>query len=152
MASSNYNPATGARISTDLYTFYSHVDGYTLNHTAQQILLNPPVVVNSITYTDVADIINELVSATNANSGQGFITIGDGYDTYHNQNGTVNFDPTIPSIDTILNPIFSAIYSNTALPASYKRIQHGGIVVIKAGTYIIRNTINVPPGIVIVGE
>jgi hypothetical protein len=153
MAKPTYTPPIGG-LATNRYDFQTHIEGLSFRHSADQIDLIPAIVINGVSYVTVADAlaatsasISQLIS-----NGEGFVTIGDGYDSWHNANGTINFDPTVPSLDTILNPIFNAIYTNTGLPAQYERIQRGGIVVIKSGTYYVLNTINVPPGIVIFGE
>jgi hypothetical protein len=153
MSKPTYTPPIGG-LSTNRYDFQTHIEGLSFRHSADQIDVVPPVIINGLPYVTVADAltatslsISQLIS-----NGEGFVTIGDGYDSWHNANGTINFDPTVPSLDTILNPIFNAIYTNTALPTQYQRIVRGGIVVIKAGTYYVVNTINVPPGIIILGE
>jgi len=153
MAKPTYTPPIGG-LATNRYDFQSHIEGLSFRHSADQIDVIPSVIINGLPYVTVADALaatSTSITQLIAN-GEGFITIGDGYDCWHNANGTINFDPTVPSLDTILNPIFNAIYNNTALPIQFQRIKRGGIVVIKAGTYYVTNTINVPPGIVIFGE
>src|SRR3984957_9659081 len=162
MVKPNYTPGIGG-LATNRYDFESHVEGFAFRHNAVQIDVNPAVLIAGVLYITVADALNamaDFISSTE-DSGQGFITVGDGYDTYHNANGNPNYDPTIPSLDTILNPLFTYIinyYNNpnaanlAAIPQQYLRIKDGGIVLIKSGTYIIQNTVNVPPGISIVGE
>lgn len=153
MAKPTYIPGSGG-LATSRYDFESHIEGLGFRHSADEIDVNPPVVINGTSYITVSDSLTALSSTVAALSGngQGFITVGDGYDCWHNANGTINFDPTVPPLDSVLNPIFSAIYNNTPLPLQYQRIVRGGIVVIKAGTYYVQNTINVPPGITILGE
>lgn len=145
----NFKNGVG-RLTTDRFDFQKHIDGTDFQHHASGIVASPGIE----GATDVQGSLNNIAAFIAAGSavGQGFITVGDGYNTWHNADGNNNFDPAIPALDTLLNPIFSAIYNNTALPPGYDRIKFGGIVVIKAGTYIIRDTINVPPGITILGE
>src|SRR5271165_277139 len=153
MAKPTYTPPVGG-LATNRYDFQSHIEGLSFRHSADQIDVIPPVIINGLPYITVADALTATSSSITQliANGEGFITIGDGYDCWHNANGTINFDPSVPSLDTILNPIFNAIYNNTALPIQFQRIKRGGIVVIKSGTYYVTNTINVPPGIVIFGE
>lgn len=152
----NFKPGVG-RLATDRYDFESHLEGHNppgftnFRHTADQTDMNPPVIGGATTVQDSFENVASFIAAQSG-VGQGFITVGDGYDTWHLANGTNNFDPSVPSLDTLLNPIFSAILSNTALPANYARIQRGGIVVIKAGTYIVKHSIIVPPSITLIGE
>lgn len=151
------------RLATDRYDFEAHLEGrnpdagssyvHGFRHKASQVDVDFP----SLVYgnpTDVEEALENIKGFidTFSSIGQGFITIGDGYNTWHNADGNINFDPAITSIDGPLNAIFSTIYSGTGILPAYERIKYGGIVVIKAGTYIIKNTINVPPGIVILGE
>lgn len=150
MAKPTYIPPIGG-LALSRYDFQNHFDGYTFRHTADQIDMNPPVIGTAATVQQSLANIEAFIN-TELLAGQGFIAIGDGYDTWHNANGTINFDPTIPPIDAILNPIFSSIINNIPLPAQYARIQRGGIVLIKAGTYIVKNSITVPPGIMLIGE
>ena len=44
-----------------------------------------------------------------SNAGQGFVTVGDGYDTWHAADGNINFDADIPTLDSLLIPIFGTI-------------------------------------------
>jgi hypothetical protein len=166
----NYTPNIGG-LATSRYDFYAHYEGTNFRHTAQQIDVDPAVIIDGEPYITVADAlyaIGDYITVALSN-GEGFVTVGDGYDTYHNANGTINFDPTIPSLDTLLNPLFQAIanaqvvlsgsgaplpfpIAPTTVPAEYARVQYGGIVVIKAGTYIVKQMIQVPPGITLLGE
>jgi len=60
-SSPNYNSGVG-RLVTDRYDFQDHVDGYTFNHNADAIFLNPPVLI-STTVTNVQSAIEELKGA-----------------------------------------------------------------------------------------
>lgn len=149
----NYNPAFGG-FAANREDLASHTDGTAFRHTSLEIDNSPAIPINGVSTTTVAGSLTTIAAyiTANAGDGQGFISVPDGYDTWHNANGTINYDPTVPALDTFLNPIFSAILNNTALPAQYQRIKYGGIVLIPAGTYIVQNTINVPPGITLIGE
>lgn len=151
----NFDPkAPGtAKLVTNRYDFQAHVDGEGFRHTADMMDMNPSLIPGATTVQSTLNSFNDTINLLES-VGQGFITIGDGYDTWNGPSSTTisPFDPTVPSIDTILNPIFTAIYNGTPLPAAFVRIQNGGIVVIKAGTYIVRKTILVPPGITLMGE
>lgn len=146
----NFKPGQG-RIATDLYDFKKHTDGYDFNHDASQIEINDPGSVFG-NASNVEDALVNLSMAATAEARQTFLTLGDGYDTWHNANGTTNFDNSVPSLDLLLNPIFNAIINNTSLPIAYQRLKNGGVIVLKSGTYIVKQTINVPAGITIMGE
>lgn len=145
------------RLATDRYDFEDHLEGINpagftnFRHTADQIDMNPAVIGGAGTVQSSFSNVAAFIAST-LNNGQGFITVGDGYDTWHAADGSTNFDPAIPSLDTLLNPVFSAITNNTTIPSGFARIKRGGIIVIKAGTYIVKKTINVPPGITLLGE
>jgi len=146
-------PGQGGRLATDRYDFQSHIDGAGFRHTADQTdIVNPSLVYGGATNVEQAlEDINTLATSITA-AGAGFIVVPDGYDCWHAANGTINLDPTVPTLDTFLNPLFAQITAGTPLPAAYARLQHGGVVLIKAGTYMVLNTINVPPGITLLGE
>lgn len=152
MADPTYKSGIG-RLAVDRYDFQEHIDGYAFKHKAVGIISDPPYSQFGGA-TNLQAILGELaafVDEQNA-AGQGFVTVGDGLDTWHAADGNINYDNSIPALDTILNPIFTAIYNNTPLDPEYERLKFGGIVLIKSGTYIVRDTIEVPPGITIIGE
>lgn len=161
MPNPNFIPGVGG-LATSRYDFEGHVEGTAFRHNSSQIDVNPSVSIDGYVYFTVADtltaIASSLANLETESIAQGFITVGDGYDTYASANGDTNFDNTVPSLDTLLNPIFTAItqYQTTgdisSIPTGYSRIKDGGIVVIKAGTYIIANTVQIPPGFTLVGE
>lgn len=153
MSKPNFNPPHGG-LATNRYDFEEHIEGLAFRHNADQIDVDPPVTIDGVQYVTVSSALAAMSGSILQleSDGEGFATVGDGYDCYHTANGTINFDPTVPPLDTILNPIFSAIINNQPLPTKYQRIQRGGILVIKAGTYYVVNTITVPPGIMIFGE
>lgn len=152
MTTPNFKKGTG-RLAVDRFEYQTHINGTADRHTADQIdVKNPSLVYGNPANVEIAleDINTFIIQQINA--GQGFVTVGDGYDTYHNQNGTINFDPAIPSLDLLLNPLFTAILNGASVPSNFTRIKHGGIILVKAGTYIIKQTLTVPPGIILLGE
>lgn len=153
MANPNFNSTHGA-LATNRFDFQSHIDGTAFRHNANEIDVNPSIY-SGITVegslTNIATAITSLIAAQAA-VGQGFVTVGDGYDTWHIADGNTNFDPSVPSLDVLLNPVFNAIINNTTIPVGFERVHRGGIIIIKAGTYIVKKPIYVPAGISLVGE
>jgi hypothetical protein len=149
----NFVPSQGGGLATSRYDFQAHINGTNFRHTADQInVLNPSLVYGGATNVEQAlEDLNGL-STIISNTGAGFIVVPDGYNAYHAANGTNNLDPTIPTLDTFLNPLFALITAGSPLPANYSRLQHGGVVLIKSGTYMVLNTIQVPVGITLLGE
>lgn len=139
------------RIAADLYSFTKHVDGYDLNHTADQInLIQSGQILGNP--SSVEEALINLTTSANTEADQPFLVLGDGYDTWHAANGNINFDKNIPSLDLLLNPIFDAILNGNPLSTKYKRLQRGGVIVLKSGTYVVKSPITIPPGITIIGE
>lgn len=139
------------RLSTDRFSFQEHIDGEDFRHNASSIDVSPTILGGATTVQSTLSNIADFIAQQTA-AGQGFITIGDGYDTWHAADGSINFDNTIPSLDLILNYIFTPMVAGNAPPAGYERISNGGLVVIKSGTYIVKDTIVVPPGVTLIGE
>ncbi len=152
MTTSNFRQGQG-RLVVDRYDFQKHIEGTDFRHKAIGIDLEAPLTAlsNADDVQTAFDNLNDYIEAQSG-IGQGFITIGDGYNTWHAANGSVNYDADIPALNVVLQPIFDAIIAGSGLAAGYTRIKYGGIVVIKAGTYIVTDTIDVPPGITIMGE
>lgn len=162
MTDPNFRKGVG-RLATDRYDFEAHLQGRnpdsgsafvtSFRHQASQVDVDNPELVygNPSNVEEALENIQGFITLL-SNIGQGFVTVGDGYDTWHAADGNINFDPAIPTLDTLLIPIFNAISAGSGVPDAFKRIQRGGIVLIKAGTYVIANTIEVPPGIIIMGE
>lgn len=148
---SNYTRGKG-RIAVDLYDFKDHTDGYSSKHSASSIEVDNTFIYNN--GTNVQDVLEDLSVFANAqsNNTEGFVSIPDGYNTWENANGIINFDPTIPSLDLLLNEVFQNIYNKSAVPARFERVKNGGVILLKAGTYIVRDTIEIPPGITLLGE
>jgi hypothetical protein len=142
-----FNPSVG-RLSTDRYDFQKHITGVAFRHTADQIDINPPVSILGTNYSTVSTALTEL-ALLSSGAGEGFISVPNGYDTYHNSDTTPNtpYDATVPSLDGFLN----SLLNNISNPLHH-RIRDGGIVLIPAGTYTIANTVNVPAGITLLGE
>tara|TARA_R110000868_G_scaffold46524_5_gene153631 strand:- start:15391 stop:17115 length:1725 start_codon:yes stop_codon:yes gene_type:complete len=160
----NFRRNTG-RLATDRYDFEKHLQGTNpgadssfvtgFRHKASHVDIDNPSLVYGAPATVEAALENiKTFIGTLSNAGQGFVTVGDGYNAWHAADGSINFDPAIPTLDTLLIPIFNAIANADGynIPEAFQRIKYGGVVVIKAGTYVIANTIEVPPGIVIMGE
>lgn len=153
----NFKPGVG-RLATDRYDFEKHITGNDFRHNATQIdIANPSAIPGNATTVESALGFVASYIASQSGAGEGFITVGDGYDTWHaapNAGGFAgaNFDPTVPSLDTLLNPVFQSMVSGTPLNPGFARIQNGGIVVIKSGTYIVKKPIYVPAGITLLGE
>src|SRR5271166_702686 len=155
----NYTPGGPGALVTSRYDFQNHVTGMAFRHTADQIDLGSndmpaPIYINGIPYYNVETVLTAIASnlITTSSAEVGFLTVLDGYDTYHAPTDTVYFDHTIPSLDTFLNPLFAALNSGTGIPIEYTGLTDGGILVIPEGTYIVKNTINVPPGITLMGK
>jgi len=144
----NFNSRTG-RIATDLSDFKSHLDGDIskpgFKHNSDKIDINPTLTIDGTPVNNVTDALTTIRDfiTSQASIGEGFITVGEGYDTYTNPALDPIFDKTVPSLDTLLTPSFFSTNS---------RLKNGGILVIKSGTYIVKQTIEIPPGIVIMGE
>lgn len=156
---SNFIKGTG-RLALDRFDAQAHFNGTNFRHKASYIDIDNPSLVfdNATTVEQALEDLNTFVTSA-INNGIGYAFLPDGYNTYHNANGTINFDTTIPSLDTFLNPVFASIVQIQAgtspthpLPAGFSRVQYGGVILIKAGTYIVANTINIPPGIILLGE
>lgn len=158
----NFKKGVG-RLAVDRYDFEDHLQGKnpdagsafvtSFRHKASQVDVDNPSLVygNPNNVEQALENIQGFITLL-SNVGQGFVTVGDGYDTWHAADGNINFDADIPTLDSLLIPIFNAISAGSGVPDSFKRIQRGGILLIKSGTYIIANTIDVPPGIIIMGE
>lgn len=154
MAKPNYTPPGPGALVVPQYQFQKLLDGYDgFRLEASSIDVNNP----SLVYGNPSDVESALENissfiSTELASGTGFISVPDGYDCYRNSNGTINLDTTTPYLDSFLNPLFNLILNNQPLPASYARLKDGGTVLIPAGTYWVQNSINVPPGITLLGE
>ena len=163
MATPNYIRPRGGLV-LDRFDADAHFNGTKFRHNSNQIDVSPSVTINGQNIITVAAALSVLASYVSQDilAGAGFITL-DGYDTYHasdvsslnpppNANfpydgpGT-SFATSTPALDAALNDLL-----NNPNNPLYHRIRDGGIVFLKAGTYVINNTVNVPPGTIIMGE
>lgn len=116
--------------------FEAHKTGGDFRHTADQIDMNPPV--GSLGETTVQGSL-ELISNIVSSGGSGFISVG----STTGSSGIYN----VGSIDT---PTFK-----DALEAAMQDprvVTYGGTILVLAGVYNVLSTIDVEPGITIVGE
>ena len=113
----------------------AHASGRAFRHNADHVDMSPQLS-GVLADSDVQGTLEKMADLINT-AGQGYITIGDGYDE-----GDYNVgDPSTPS----LHSAFIAAFANT-------RLQNGGVVLVKAGTYRLENKVSVPTGITIMGE
>jgi hypothetical protein len=123
----------GGKAAVHLHDFKSHYQGDDFRHGATQTDMDPPIptfanIFNAPTVQETLEKMAAFLSTV----GQGYITIGDGYDT-----GNYNAPP--------LDVAFTAALTNP-------RLQNGGVILVKSGTYRLNNTVNIPPGITVMGE
>lgn len=146
----NFRTGVG-RLATDYFDFLKHTQGTDFNHNSDGILINPAINLNGTNYTDLTSALEGLSNYINISktNGIGFVAIPDGYDTYINAIATPDtpYDGSVPALNGAINDI---LY-NTA-NSQYSRIRDGGIILIKSGTYKITDTIDLPPGIILMGE
>lgn len=146
----NFKPGVG-RLATDYFDFLKHTQGTDFNHNSDGILISPAVNLNGTNYTDLTSALEGLSTYINLSktNGIGFVAIPDGYDTYVNAITTPDtpYDSSIPALNGAINDI---LYNT--LNSQYSRIRDGGIILIKSGTYKIIDTIELPPGIILMGE
>lgn len=159
MANSNYTPGIGG-LATSRYDFQSHITGTAFRHSSDQIDVlqgAAPFTIDGVTVTTVQQAL-ETIAGYIANAtlnGEGFISVPDGYDTYHASdsssitppNSTFPYDPLTPALNIFLDDLLT----NPNNP-QHHRIRDGGVILIPAGTYKITATISIPPGIVFLGE
>lgn len=162
MTTPNFRKGTG-RLATDRYDFEAHLEGrnpdagsayvHSFRHLASQVDVDNP----SLVYGSPPDVETALENIKDfidifSSIGQGFVTIGDGYNAWHAADGNINLDPTVESIDGIMNAISNYLYAGVGNLTAYDRIKFGGILLVKSGTYLVKDTINIPPGLIILGE
>jgi hypothetical protein len=73
----DYTPGVG-RLATDRYDFQDHIEGTEFRHNAYSIDVNPPVVIASVPYIDVADALYALAAHGGGGGGGGFVVTGTG--------------------------------------------------------------------------
>jgi len=127
------------RLVTDRFDFEKHIKGESFRHTASQI---DTTAISGIASTNVQGVLQEIYTVSQG-AAQFVVVGGSTYDMY--ATGTLN--DTVPYFDPVLNDLFT----NPSNP-NYSRVQDGGLVFIKAGTYKISGTVQVPPGVTIMGE
>lgn len=131
-------PREGGFSATHKQDFVAHVTGGDWRHTGDQIDMNPPIDTSNFVFE--APTVQETLQkfATYLNQiGHGYVTIGDGYD--------------ISASDFEVAPGTTA--QQAFLDAfDHPRLANGGVVLVKAGTYRLTQTVNVPAGITILGE
>lgn len=130
------------RLALDRYDFEDHTGGANRRHSDDQIDLS-----DGITEISATNVHEALVEINNRvlNSDY-FVTIGADLDIYIEGVFQDTADAA-PSLDAE----FIEVFTNTS-SARYQRLRDGGILLIKSGTYKITSTIDVPPGIHIMGE
>lgn len=119
--------------------FRAHVEnGGDWRHGAPDINMEPSIsVLNNLFSSPTVQGTMEKFATTLSEAGQGFITIGDGYDM-----GNFNVgDPATPSLKSAFDAAFAS-----------PRLVEGGVILVKAGTYRLLETVTVPAGITIMGE
>jgi hypothetical protein len=132
-AGQSRNIETG-KLATRKQDFNAHVSGADFTHCADQIKMNPPLS-GALAGNDVQQTL-ELISIYGLN-GTTYISIG---------NSTISGDYNVgDAITPTLESCFSAAFASA-------RLANGGVVLIKAGSYTLSNTVNIPPGITILGE
>jgi hypothetical protein len=149
MANGPFTPGNG-RIAADLFDFHKHVDGTDFKHHAANIIAAPGVG-NATNVQTSIDNINAFIASLSG-AGKAFVAIPDGYNCYTNPAPNFYFNNAIPSLSDFLIPLFAAIVAGSGIPAGYQRLAKGGVLYIPAGTYYIKTSVSIPPGITILGE
>jgi hypothetical protein len=129
-------PQEGGALATRKQDFNSHIDGTGFRQTADTIDMNPSIFSNNT--KTVQDTFESLQNSITS-SGTGFISIGN-VDGYAQGGYNVGSNST-PTLYEAFNAAFADI-----------RLQGGGVILLLAGTYHLRQSVTVPPGISIMGE
>jgi len=140
MTGPNFNKNSGVgKLATNRYDFEDHVNGVNRQHSDNDILLSEPLV--GIT----AGYVSEALAALNDNilNFDFFVTVGADTDVW----STGVFDDSVANLDIELTDVLT----NVSNP-KYDRIKNGGIIVIKSGTHKIGKTVEIPAGIILMGE
>lgn len=122
-------------LATHKQDFNSHIGGSAYRHCANQIDMEP--VIPRFPGQDVQETL-ELISDAISQGGDTYVTIGDG----NRSSGDFNVGDSI-------TPTFEDAVS--AALAEF-RLSEGGIVLLKAGKYVVSQTITIPAGIKLMGE
>jgi hypothetical protein len=130
----------GGFAATHRHDFAAHTEGGDFRHTADQTDMNPSITVdNNIFNSPTVQGTLEDITAFLNTIGQGFVSIGDGYDINH-ADFVVGSIPT-PSLESAFVAAFN-----------HPRLVNGGVILVKTGKYFITSTVTVPPGYLIMGE
>lgn len=136
----------GGRLAADATQFYNHINAPDINlkHKASDISLT-----NTQPYSDVQSAISSILGG--GSSSGNYVVIGDGLNCYPNI--------TTPYYDTAFDTTKKDLFTNALkdlftnpLNPGYQKTKFGCVVLIKAGTYLITDTIHIPSGVSIVGE
>lgn len=128
----------GGFAATHLSDFKAHAQGNGWRHTADHTDMNPALSINNdIFNASTVQATLEKFATFSVTLGQGFVTVGDGYDT-------LQADFVVGSGNDIASAFNDAFL--------HPRLTNGGVILVKAGTYRLKTTVTVPPGIVIMGE
>jgi hypothetical protein len=123
----------GGYLAVHRQDFKAHTTGDDWRHTADQTDMNPALSSAALNAPTVQGTLEKMALKL---AGQGgFVSIGDGYDL-----GDYNVD-----IGTSLHEAFASAFTNP-------RLQNGGIILVKAGTYRLTQTVTLPLGITVMGE
>lgn len=129
----------GGFLAVHKQDFRAHVTGGDWRHGAKDIDMEP--IISALGGANVQETLEQLAAFISA-QGSGFISIGklDGYDGY----ATGSYNVGAPATPT-LRDAFTAAFADS-------RLQNGGVILVLAGTYSLESTVEVPPGITIMGE
>lgn len=137
--------SNNGRLDTTRYQFQDHIDGTNYRHKADAIDINPNLTVGSNTYTNVQEFLDNF--NTILSNAASFVTIGNGLSVFDGNASGGTYNLAVPSINSTINDILT-----NPLNENYSRLKNGGVILIKAGTYKVDDTINIPAGITIMGE
>lgn len=131
----------GGALATRKQDFNAHAQGNGFRHGAVDVDMHDPLTQLSGLFSDqtVQGTLEKMADFLEC-VGQGFITIGDGYGSSCGSEITIG-DPGIPDLESAFTEAFSR-----------DRLRNGGIVLVKAGEYVLSSTVTVPAGISIMGE
>lgn len=134
----------GGALATRKQDFVSHIQGVEGRHTADMTDMNPPI--PALTGSTVQDQMTNLAQLL-FDAGTGFVSIGNaGPDGYQGPDGYALGSYNINTIETpTLEEAFQAAFLDY-------RLKGGGIILVLPGTYVLTSTVEVPPGITIMGE
>lgn len=126
----------GGALATRKQDFNAHWQGNGFRHDATNIDMNPAIpIIGGSTVQETLEKLYLLVIS----SGTGFLSIGD-------VDGYIEGDYNVGSTATpTLAETFNAAFADA-------RLQAGGIILLLAGTYHLRSTVTIPPGISLIGE